>query len=337
MAYRQLPIGFFNRYFDGLSLEAAGLYALLLQDERLRPAGVFRVTLAELWGELATDKEIVESALNELQGRVMYQDRWVFFPFHASEQGSGVKWEKGVTTNLAESRAPDWVLEEFTRVNGKALASPIDTPSDQEREQGTRKPETETERDEDIDSGHDEDHSPGLEALATSPEPTTAEIGQVIQFFNQSEAGEHFGRHRASKGLKVKIREAWKETPELQCVHAWKIRILQAGRSEKLQAKARLKSGGVTLPYLIKQIFPALEISETDWGCPTMSEVERTLDMDGRAEIVKLLEGYPDDDIIENYFGKPQTPGQILARIQSSPKICEGLRDQMRTTVSPSE
>ena len=335
MAYRQLPIGFFNRYFDGLSLEAAGLYALLLQDERLRPAGLFRVTLAELWGELGTDKETIESALTELQDRVIYKDRWVFFPLHASEQGKGSKWEKGVTTNLAESRAPDWILDEFTRVHGEALTCPIDTPSDQEREQGTRKPETEG--DEDIDSGHDDDHSPGLEAMATSPEPTDAEIVHVIRFFNQSEAGEHFGGHRATKGLKIKIREAWKETPELQCVHAWKIRILQAGRSEKLQSKARLKSGGVTLPYLIKQIFPALEISETDWGCPTMSEVERTLDMDGRAQIVKLLEDYPDDDIIEGFFGCVQTPGQILARIQSNPKVCEGLRDQMSAKFSPTE
>ena len=151
--FRQVPVGLLAQWFDGKHPEVAGLWVLLMTDPRAEKSGCFRVSRAEIWGELGMAREVCEIILGDLHRHVIYEDRWVALRRFPEYQGKGAKWMAGVSDEIKHKRVPPhlaafalgeaWAVVETPVADAVSKDTPSDAPSDTLSDSLTRERERE--------------------------------------------------------------------------------------------------------------------------------------------------------------------------------------------------
>ena len=150
--FRQIPVGLPGQWFDGHHPEVAGLWVLLMTDPRAGMTGCFKVSRAEIWGELGIPEAEVRTMLEALQEHLLYRDRWVALRRFAQYQGKGAKWQAGVTAEMRDKRVPGDVAAfalghaPCPRSVDTAQDAPCDAPCDAPSQTAPAERERERER-----------------------------------------------------------------------------------------------------------------------------------------------------------------------------------------------
>jgi hypothetical protein len=198
--YRKIPVTKVSRWFDG-DLEAAGLWVLLMSDERCGPCGCFMVSRAGLAAEVGLTERQLSRIASDASSHILVWGRWVALRKFQKHQGSGPKWEEAITRDAKDKKVPAEVLA-FASGDADTLYHTLsDAPS------GTPSPRARDEQEQEQEQKQEQDRSP------SEPSSTSVDPAEVFQAYLDicPKAGSFTKHHELNGTMKKQIMARIKE------------------------------------------------------------------------------------------------------------------------------